>query len=159
MEMNDKPFCNLWLDAGIFSSHLGFESAISMYNLTLTHSLAAESLPIFLSGAKLTYEPNERRTLAGIITNGWQRIQQVEGNSIPSFGTQVSHSGSKNTTINWSILVGTDDPHETRRIRYFNNVYGQFQLSEKIAVIAGYDIDTQQKIKNSSTYDFWLTLL
>ena len=147
----------MWLDAGIFSSHLGFESAISMDNLTLTRSLAAENSAYFLSGAKLTHEPNEKWTLAGIIINGWQRIRRVEGNSIPSFGTQVSCSPSKKTTINWSTFVGTDDPDETRRMRYFNNVYGQFQLNEKIAIITGFDIGAQQQVKNNSTYDFWLT--
>lgn len=46
---------NLWLDAGIFSSHLGFESAISTENLTLTRSLVAENSPYYLSGVNLTY--------------------------------------------------------------------------------------------------------
>jgi len=34
---------NLWLDAGIMGSHLGFESAVSIDNLTLTRSLSAEN--------------------------------------------------------------------------------------------------------------------
>ena len=34
---------NLWLDAGILHSHIGFESAISTENPTLTRSLLAEN--------------------------------------------------------------------------------------------------------------------
>lgn len=155
ISLNDNN--SLWLDAGIFSSHLGFESAISMDNFTLTRSLSAESSPYFLSGAKLTYEPNEKWSLVGLVVNGWQRIQRLQGNSLPSFGTQISYSPSKNTTLNWSTFIGTDDPDETRRMRYFNNVYGQFKLSEKFALIAGFDVGAQQIEKNSSNYNFWLT--
>ena len=50
---------SLWADAGIFGSHLGFESAVSSDNWTLTRSLVAESSPFFLSGAKLTYNRND----------------------------------------------------------------------------------------------------
>lgn len=64
---------NLWLDAGIFGSHIGFESAISKDCWTLTRSLFAENSPYYLSGTKLTYNPNEHWEFAVIICNGWQR--------------------------------------------------------------------------------------
>ncbi|MCB0737764.1 MAG: outer membrane beta-barrel protein, partial [Bacteroidetes bacterium] len=44
-----------WFYAGIFPSHLGFENANSIENMTLTRSLVAENSPYFLSGAALTY--------------------------------------------------------------------------------------------------------
>lgn len=43
---------NLWIDVGILPSHIGFESAISFDNWTMTRSLLAENSPYFLSGAK-----------------------------------------------------------------------------------------------------------
>ncbi len=148
---------NLWLDAGVLPSHIGFESAISMDNMTLTRSLLAENSPYFLTGAKLTFNPNEKWEIAGLIVNGWQRIQRLEGNSLPSFGTQVNFSPTNKVTLNWSTFIGTDDPDTTRRMRYFNNFYGQFQLTEKFDLITGFDIGTQQRTKNSSAYDFWLS--
>jgi hypothetical protein len=42
-------------------------------------------------------------------------------------------------------------------MRYFNNFYGQFQLTNKFGLIAGFDLGTQQSIKGSSTYDFWFS--
>jgi hypothetical protein len=148
---------NLWLDAGVLPSHLGFESAISMDNMTLTRSLLAESSPYFLSGAKITYSPNDKWEIAGLIVNGWQRIQRLPGNSLPSFGTQVNFSPTEKVTLNWSSFIGTDDPDETRRMRYFNNFYGQFQVAEKFDLIAGFDLGAQQSTKNSSTYDLWFS--
>ncbi|MFY0627607.1 MAG: porin [Reichenbachiella sp.] len=144
----------LWLDAGIFSSHLGFESAISMDNWTLTRSLAAESSPFFLTGAKLTYNIKDDWTIAITVANGWQRIRRVPGNSLPSIGTQVVYK-TEGTTLNWSTLVGTDDPDSTRRIRVFNNLYGIFELSNRVRVIAGFDIGLQQTSIDSSEYNYW----
>jgi hypothetical protein len=148
---------NLWLDAGIFPSHLGFESAISIENPTLTRSLAAENSPYFLSGAKLTYNPDEKLELAALIVNGWQRIQRVQGNSLPSFGTQVNYSPDDKVSLNWSTFIGTDDPDISRRMRYFNNLYGKFQLTENVGLTAGVDVGLQQQEKGSSALDTWYT--
>ena len=148
---------NLWLDAGILPSHIGFESAISMDNLTLTRSLSAENSPYFLTGAKLCYNLSEKWEIAGLIVNGWQRIKRLEGNSLQSFGTQVNFSPTNKTTLNWSTFIGTDDPDITRRIRYFNNLFGQFQLTEKLVLIAGADIGAQQETKGSSIYNIWFS--
>lgn len=146
---------NLWLDAGLFPSNLGFESAISMDNMTLTRSLAAESSPYFLTGAKLTYNPTEKLELAALVTNGWQRIQRITGNSLPSFGTQATYQLNKTVILNWSTFIGSEYPDQLRRMRYFNNFYGIFKLSEKWNAIAGMDIGVEQKSKNSSEYSSW----
>ena len=155
ISLNKKK--TVWLDAGVLPSHIGFESAISMEDLTLTRSILAENSPYFETGAKLTYTPNEKWEMAGLVLNGWQRIQRLAGNSLPSFGTQLSYSPNSSVTLNWSTFIGTDDPDETRRMRYFNNFYGVFNVSEKLELIAGFDIGTQQQAKGSSSYDTWLS--
>ena len=146
---------SLWLDAGIFGSHIGFESAISMDNPTLTRSILAENTPYFLSGAKATYTPNDNWTFAALVCNGWQRIKRVEGNSRLSYCTQVSYKNGDAFTLNWSTFVGTDDPDESRRMRYFNNLYGQFNLTENFTITTGFDIGVQQKYKGSRSYHTW----
>lgn len=155
ISLNQKN--SLWLDAGVLPSHIGFESAVSMDNFTLTRSLLAENSPYFLTGTKLTFSPNDKWEIAALILNGWQRIQRLEGNSLPSFGTQVNYRPTNKVTLNWSTFLGTDDPDTTRRLRYFNNVYAQFQVTEKIDLIAGFDIGTQQSFKGSQAYDIWFT--
>ena len=145
----------IWLDAGIFSSHIGFESAVSPACQTLTRSLVAESSPYFLTGAKLTWIANEKWELGGIVSNGWQRIQRVAGNSLPCFGTQVKYIPGKAFTLNWSTLMGTDDPDSTRRMRYFNNLYALFQLANGLDLTLGFDAGMQQQSKGSSAYNTW----
>jgi hypothetical protein len=148
---------DLWLDAGIFESHLGWESALSSKNYTLTRSLSAENSPYFLSGVRVQWQANEQLSLLGVISNGWQRIQRVPGNSLPGFGTQVVFRPSKEISFNWSTFFGTDDPDSTRRLRHFHNLYLHWQPEGKFKLIAGFDIGWQQASKGSPGMVHWLT--
>lgn len=146
---------NLWLDVGIFNSHIGFEGAVSISNWTLTRSLLAENSPYYLSGAKLTYSSKNNWEYSALVLNGWQRIQRLEGNSLPSFGTQVKFSSSERLTFNWSTFVGTDSPDSTRKMRYFNNLFYIYQITPQLGFIAGFDIGFQQVAKNENIYNCW----
>lgn len=146
---------NLWLDVGIFPSHLGFESAISMDNYTLTRSFVAENSPYFLSGAKVSFDANDHWLFTATLTNGWQRIRRVQGNSMISLGTQVSYSPADNFTINWSTFYGTEDPDNTRRIMFFNNFYAVVNMAENLDLIAGIDFGSREQQINSADNDIW----
>ena len=145
---------SLWLDMGVFPSHIGFESAISSDNLTLTRSLAAENSPYFLAGAKLSWDINENLSVSGTWSNGWQRIKRVDGNTFPGVGTQITYA-TEVFTINWSTFVCSDFPDNQRRVRYFNDFYGIVNPTEQLTIIAGFDIGIQESDVNSPTYEIW----
>ncbi len=149
---------NLWIDAGVFPSHIGFESAVVKDNWTLTRSIAAENSPYFETGAKISYtSDNGKWLMSGLILNGWQRIQQVDGNSIPSFGHQLTYTPNEKLTINSSSFVGNDKPDSIRQMRYFHNLYGIYTINKNWAVRAGFDIGAEQKYKGSGSYNIWYT--
>jgi len=145
---------NLWIDAGIFSSHIGFESAISKDCWNLTRSVLADNTPYYLSGAKITYgSDNGKWTLAGLVINGWQRIQRETGNNTPAFGTQLIFKPNNNVTLNYSTFAGNTKPDSVKQMRYYNNFYGIIQVTRRLGVIAGFDYGIEQKSKNSSNYN------
>ncbi len=146
---------NLWVDVGIFSSHLGFESAISMDNMTLTRSLVAENSPYYLSGAKLSYQASEKWKALFIVSNGWQRIQRVQGNSLLSLGAQLVFSPNDRWSLNWSTFYGTDDPDNQRRMRWFNNFYVQGELTDRWRVLGGIDVGIQESLTSQNKTDRW----
>lgn len=145
---------NLWIDAGIFSSHIGFESAIGKNHPTMTRSLLAESSPYYESGIKISYT-SEKWFLSGLLLNGWQRIQRVEGNQTLAFGHQITFTPTEKITLNSSSFVGNDYPTAEKKMRYFHNFFMQIDFSEKFGIIAGFDIGTEQKEKGSSEYNTW----
>lgn len=155
ISLNKSNTC--WLDAGIFPSHIGFESVIAMDNATMTRSLLAENSPYFLAGAKVTYTTGDSWVLMGWIGNGWQRIQQLEGSTLPSFGTQMTYTPSKRISFNWSTFAGTDDPDTSRRWRFFNNFYSAFSLNPSTSVTIGLDVGLQQRSRQSGEYDSWMS--
>ncbi|MEO0059393.1 MAG: hypothetical protein RLZZ312_1040 [Bacteroidota bacterium] len=147
---------NLWIDAGIMPAHIGFESAIGRDNATLTRSILADNSPYFEAGAKIGYtSPSEKWYLAAMYLNGWQRIQKINGNQTPAFGTQITYKPSAKTTLNWSTFAGNEFPDVDRKWRYFHNLFGQFKLSSKTNLTAGFDIGSQQSAYKSDQYDIW----
>lgn len=149
---------NLWVDAGIMPSHIGFESAIGKDCMNLTRSILAENSPYYEAGVKLGYtSKSEKWYLAAMYLNGWQRIQKVDGNQTPAFGTQVTYKPSGKVTLNWSTYVGNEQPDNDRKWRYFNNFYGQFKVSDKTNLVAGFDIGSQEIGGDESGSDTWFS--
>lgn len=146
---------NLWLDAGIFDSHIGFESAVSKDCWNLSRSILGENSPYYESGAKLTYTPGSRWLFSGMVLNGWQRITRVNGNTTPAFGTQVTFTPQENMTLNWSTFIGNDLPDSLRQMRYFNDLYGIFNITDQWGITAAFDFGIEQKTAKSSTYNAW----
>lgn len=149
---------NLWIDAGIFPSHIGSESAVGKDNWTLTRSIAADNSPYFETGAKISYTSESGKWfVSGMVLNGWQRIQRVDGNSTPAFGHQLTYKPNEKLTINSSSFIGNDKPDSIRQMRYFHNLYAVYQISKKLGVTAGFDIGAEQKAKGSDQYNIWYT--
>ncbi len=147
---------NLWIDAGIMPSHIGFESAIGKDCWNLTRSLLAENSPYYESGIKLGYSSNNSKIyLAAMYLNGWQKIQRIPGNQTPAFGTQLTYKPNSKITLNWSTFGGNNFPDSLRKYRVFNNFYGQIQFTEKFGLTAGFDVGMQQIKKDTNAYDNW----
>ncbi|ANH80809.1 hypothetical protein A8C56_07300 [Niabella ginsenosidivorans] len=147
---------NLWIDAGILPSHIGWESAIGKDGPTLTRSIAAENSPYFETGARLSYTTdNGKWYIAALALNGWQRIERPDGNNSIAFGHQVIFKPNASITINSSSFIGNDKPDSIRQMRYFHDLYGQLQLSKHFALTLGLDAGAEQQFKNSDRYNTW----
>jgi hypothetical protein len=147
---------NLWLDAGVFPSHIGFESAIGKDCWTLSRSILADNSPYFESGAKISFTTdNGKWIISGLYLNGWQRIQRVEGNNTLSFGHQIVYKPHSNLTLNSSSFVGNDKPDSLIQMRYFHNFYAIYQATAKIGFTAGFDMGAEQITKGSKQYNIW----
>lgn len=146
----------LWLDAGILPSHIGFESAVSKDCWTLSRSILAENSPYYEAGAKLNYSSkNSKWYMALLYLNGWQRIQRVAGNQTPAFGTQLTVTPNKKWLLNWSTYVGNDKTDSSAQWRVFNNLYATWNASATWGVTAGFDLGTQQQAGDAMAYDAW----
>ncbi|WP_303312796.1 porin [Hymenobacter sp. BT730] len=149
-----RPFRKAWLDVGIFTSHIGFESALSQDNWTLTRSLMAENSPYFESGARLTYEVSPPLTLTALVLNGWQNIRET--NQSKAVGTQVQWkpAGGK-WVLNSSSFYGNEQPRDSlRRRRLFHDFYGSYAATQRLSLALVFDIG-QQQATDDGKRDTW----
>jgi hypothetical protein len=136
---------NIWVDAGIMPSHIGFESAISSDCYTLTRSIAAENSPYYEAGAKISYgSKNEKFSASLLYLNGWQRIQKLPGYKKPSVGMQLVYKLHPNITINYSNFLGTNQPDSAKAFRTFHNFYIIHEKLKRLNFILGVDIGTDK---------------
>lgn len=132
----------IWLDAGVFTSHIGMESAIGIDNFTLTRTVMAENSPYYLSGARLTWTVSPKLEVAALFVNGWQRIRRVQ-DDIPCFGTQVLWTIREGMQFNWSTFAGSDVPDSLGYHRLFNNLWWSWD-GDHWGVQLGFDAGMQE---------------
>ncbi|MGN6509804.1 MAG: porin [Chitinophaga sp.] len=146
---------NVWIDAGIMPSHIGLESAVSKDCYTLTRSIMAENTPYYETGTKVTWSPDEKWTISAMYLNGWQRMKRPDANQTPAFGTQLTFRPGSRVTLNWSTFLGNDKPDSVRRMRYFNDVYGIFNIMDKFTLVAACDYGVEKKQEGESGVSSW----
>ena len=145
---------NLWLDAGIMPSHIGFESAISADCWTLTRSIVAENSPYYETGLKLSFiNKPEKLQLAFFVLNGWQRIKKPDFIQKPSIGFQANYTPQRNLTINYSNFIGTDKADSLNALRTYHNFYMVREFKNKVGLTLGFDIGTDKY--NAKDYGIW----
>lgn len=146
---------NLWMDAGIIPSHIGFESVVAADCWTPSRSIVAENSPYYEAGVRLT-STNKKETffVSILVLNGWQRIQRPEGLNKPSFGLQLNYKPTEKLTVNYSNFLGTDKPDTANALRTYHNVYAIYQWNQNWGVTAGFDLgrDTNQNGEDGLWY-------
>jgi hypothetical protein len=145
------------IEVGVLPSYIGFETAASSTNLTLTRSLLAENSPYFMTGAKYTYKPNDKWQFSGLVTNGWQRINKPDKNQSPALGSQIVYKPSAKSVFNWSTFVGKELYNNEWGIRYFSNLYWDKQWNPKWRTIIGFDAGMQTDKSNSDKQLYWMS--
>jgi hypothetical protein len=121
---------HLWLDAGIFRSHIGLESTQPRENITSSMSLANVYEPYFFSGAKLTYciKPNLSIQIQSF--NGFNSI--VETNKNKLLGTSIVFAPNQYLTLTYNFITGDDtmDSIKLKHQRYYHNSYLNYQKNK-----------------------------
>jgi hypothetical protein len=103
----------LWIDAGIYFSHIGSESWISSLDINYTRSLIADNSPYYQSGVRATYEVSDTLVTQVHLLRGWQNISADESLSL---GTQLKWGSEKGWCFTHNTFLG--DIHGTR---FFND--------------------------------------
>jgi Putative beta-barrel porin-2, OmpL-like. bbp2 len=133
----------LWIEGGIYLSHIGLESWISRDNWTYTRSLIAEYSPYYQEGVKLSYEISPEWSAQVHVLNGWQNISDDRN---PALGTQISFVPSAETSLTYNTFIGYESGH-----RFFNDFVFKQKLTESLSLAASIDVGFQKRIEQDDT--------
>lgn len=135
---------NLWLDAGVFPSHIGYESAIGKDCYNLTRSIMADNTPYYETGIKLGWISKSGKWIVnGLLLNGWQKIYQDKKELTPAFGTQIQFAPNNRVLLNYGTFFGNIEPEAGLKHRKFHDIYGQFKIKKSNTLILGVNIGNQ----------------
>ncbi|MFM2315914.1 MAG: hypothetical protein RLZZ155_246 [Bacteroidota bacterium] len=140
---------NFWMQAGVFPSHIGLESAIGFSNLSLSRSLPAENSPYYESGLSLQYGSKNNKWFASLLLlNGWQTMTLRAQQSRPDFGSQIQFKPNSKITLNHSTYFGEVPVLDSSQTRFFQNFYAQIQLKDNWTLQCQADYGIQETGKN-----------
>lgn len=143
----------LWVDGGIMLMPFGTESFISRDNWNYTRTIIAENVPYYGAGVRAIWQATPAVTAQLHLMNGWQNISET--NEDKSLGARVDWVVSPGLTLAYDGFLGNDQRDSVdSRIRFFNEVYAQLTLSDRVALRATLDHGTQERA-NGNGSDNW----
>ena len=138
---------DLWLDGGIYFSHVGAEGFVSRDNLTYTRSLVADFSPYYQSGLRLSYKASDALQIQLHVINGWQVIS--ENNHSKTLGTQVTYAISSRLNFSYNTLIGRES-----EFRHFHDLILKYEPSDEWSCVFQYDVGFQKQFGGSG-FDSW----
>jgi hypothetical protein len=139
----------VWLDGGIFYSHMGMEGWVSRDNPTYTRSLVADYSPYYQAGARVTWAASPKLIAQLDLVNGWQNIS--ENNSGKAAGIRLDLTPSPTTTLSYYNFFSDEAGN---RLRTFNGA-GAKVVSGKVTLLDELDVGTQGKSLSSGATASW----
>jgi Putative beta-barrel porin-2, OmpL-like. bbp2 len=116
---------DIWLDGGVFFSHLGLENFISHENWTYTRSLVADFSPYYQAGARLTYQASTDTSMELHLLRGWQNVTNSER---PAFGGLFSHAVTKELQLKYANFIGKVDSDS---LRVYHDTTCMFSINDQ----------------------------
>ena len=98
----------LTVQAGIFSSLIGYDSLYAKDNFNYTRPWGADFTPYLMMGVNATYPFTQKLTGTVFVVNGYWHL--ADANNVPSSGGQLAYKLTGHTTLKETVLFG---PHQS----------------------------------------------
>ena len=98
----------LTIQAGIFSSFIGYDSLYAKDNFNYTRPWGADFTPYLMMGVNASYPFTSNLTGTVFLVNGYWHL--ADANHVPSWGGQVAYKATSHTTLKETVLIG---PHQS----------------------------------------------
>lgn len=100
----------LALQAGIFTSFIGYDSLYAKDNFNYTRPWGADFTPYLMMGVNASYPISEKLTGSVFVVNGYWHLARA--NNVPSSGGQLAYKINPRVTLKQTALLG---PHQANK--------------------------------------------
>jgi hypothetical protein len=141
---------SLWVDAGVFYSHMGMESWASKDNPVYTRSLTAEYSPYYSSGVRATWAASSKLTARLDVVNGWQNISET--NSDKGVGLRLDYNPSSTLSLSYYNFFNGE---VGGRLRVFNGAGVKLTPDARTTIVGQFDVGSLDAPSSGGESSSW----
>ena len=139
----------LLLEAGIYPSHIGYESFFSKDNVNYTRSWMGEYSPYYQTGIKASYVFDPDWSAQLHLMNGWNLIG--DNNRSKAVGTRLQWTNDR-ATIALNTFAGPELPGDDSHWRLFGDLTAQFKATAALSLGATLDVGWQDRAAGAAVW-------
>jgi len=139
----------LLFEAGIYPSHIGYESFFSKDNWNYTRGYMGEFSPYYQAGLKIAYAFDAHWSAQIHFLNGWQIIE--DNNRAKAVGTQIAFAGDR-LSVALNTFAGPELPGDDSHWRLFGDVIAQYKATAQLSLGATVDVGRQDRAKGAAAW-------
>jgi hypothetical protein len=147
----------LTIQAGIFTSLIGYESLYAKDNLAYTRVWGADYTPYLMMGINVSYPLTPKLTVTGYLTNSYFHLS--DPNSVPSTGGQLAYKASEHTNLKETILYGPQQADTALEFwRFFSDSIAEWK-TDRITVAFEYQVGEERLTQTGTPRALWTAAL
>jgi len=139
----------LLLEAGIYPSHIGYESFFSKDDWNYTRGWMGEFSPYYQAGVKVSYAFDAHWSAQLHFLNGWQVIG--DNNQAKAVGTQIAWKNDR-VTLALNTFAGPELPGDNSHWRLFGDVNALVTATSWLSFGATADVGRQDRPEGAATW-------
>lgn len=139
-----RLYKQIWLDAGFFRTHIGYESIQPRENIASSFAITTYYEPYYLSGAKLNIPLTKEILFQAQVFNSFSTF--VSTNQRKSYGWEVyyTHNDRLMFTSNFLVSHNNSAIYTGIKPRIYLDVFGKYSTN-KIDIVGEFNFSGQQK--------------
>lgn len=145
---------DLTLQAGIFSSFIGYDSLYAKDNASYTRPWTADFTPYLMLGVNASYPVTENLAVTAAVVNGYWHL--AHANDVPSVGGQVVYKVRDTWTVKQAFLYG---PHQRETAwgfwRWLSNTIVE-RRTERVRAALDFHVSTERVADDSHQRAWWV---
>lgn len=138
---------DLWVDGGIFLTHIGNEALMPRYNWLSNLALVTMFEPFYQSGVRASYNLGSMLNLQLHLLNGYGSI--ADNNTSKSLGWLVGYTPLSNVSLSWAGQFGDEGAFDPVKkadpglFRFYNNFNASYQIMDDLGLRGQFDFATE----------------